>query len=322
MVRSERRVSSRARRVSVVLALAVVAVRAAAEAPLYASAPRNARAAIVAAAYGYRGAPYVHGGADSAGFDCSGLVFRVYKDALDATLPRTVGTLYTFCEAIGRDRLQPGDLVFFDTTGGLSHVGIYAGEGRFVHSASEGQSTGVIESALGESYWARTFVCAGRLIPPAEYLGIILTASLGPSFGAYDILRGIRGSIGAAYRLWGVEAGIELRPSWDASLEVVRVPAVLSIAIDRRIKAYIGPALTLGSPSLDGRAYEPSGGLLATAGIEYTMLRFRVAGLSFGLAAELEYDRYLASPEEPASVGLDVEARVRAGFALSLRWGI
>lgn len=304
------------------LSLAWAAAPLFSEAPVYAVAPRNARAAVVARAFGYAGSPYVTGGADSSGFDCSGLVFRVYKDALGASLPRTVRALYSYCEPIGRDELQEGDLVFFDTTGGLSHVGIYSGEGRFVHAASEGRDTGVIESALSEGYWSRTYSCAGRLLPPAEYLGLRLTASLGPSFGAADFFRGVRGSFGASFRLFGIEPGIELRPSWDGSLGVVRVPAVLSIGIDGRLKAYVGPALTLGSPRLDGRSYEPSGGLLATAGIEYTMTRFRLAGLSLALAAELEYDRYLSGPGERPSLGLDAEARVRAGLGLSVRWGV
>jgi cell wall-associated NlpC family hydrolase len=313
--------AGRAARVAATIALALAAAGALAEAPLYAAAPKGARSAVVARAYGYRGSPYVSGGADSSGFDCSGLVFRVYKDALGASLPRTVSALSSYCERIGRDELEPGDLVFFDTTGGLSHVGIFSGEGRFVHSASEGRDTGVIESSLAEAYWSRTYAVSGRLLPPAGYLGIIMTASLGPSLGASDLLRGCRGTISASFRILGLEPGIELRPAWDGSLGVVRVPAVLSIGIDRRLKAYAGPAITLGTPSLDGRAYEPSGGLLAIAGIEYTMLRFRIAGLSFGLTAELEYDRYVAGAGEGSSVGLDAAACVRAGIGLGVRWG-
>jgi probable lipoprotein NlpC len=303
-------------------ALACAAGAAQAEAPLFAAAPKRARSAVVALAYGYRGSPYVSGGVDASGFDCSGLVFKSYKDALGASLPRTAAALYSYSERIGRGELEPGDLVFFDTTGGISHVGIFSGEGKFIHSASEGRETGVIESALSEAYWARTYAGAGRILPPMEYLGIILTASLGPSLGASDFLRGVRGSIGASFRILGLEPGIELRPAWDGSLGIVRVPAVLSLGIDRRLKAYAGPAITLGSPRLDGRAYESSGGLLATAGIEYTMLRFRVAGISFVLAAELEYDRYLAGAGEDPSFGLDAEARIRAGIGLGVRWGI
>jgi hypothetical protein len=314
--------AERTARVAAAIALAIAAAGALAEAPLYAAAPKGVRSAVVARAYGYRGSPYVSGGVDSSGFDCSGLVFRVYKDALGESLPRTVRALYSYSERIDRDDLEPGDLVFFDTTGSLSHVGIFSGEGRFVHAASEGRETGVIESALAEDYWTRTYAGAGRLLPPAKYLGIVMTASLGPSLGASDFFRGIRGSIGASFRILGLEPGFELRPSWDGSLGVVRVPAVLSIGIDRRLKAYAGPAITLGSPRLDGRAYEPSGGLLATAGIEYTMLRFRIAGLSFGLTAELEYDRYVAGSGDGSSVGLDAAARIRAGIGLGLRWGI
>jgi probable lipoprotein NlpC len=199
--------SRRASIMTALLSLACAALPILAEAPVYAVAPKNARAAVVSRAFGYSGSPYVTGGSDSSGFDCSGLVFRVYKDALGASLPRTVRALYAYCEPIGRDDLQEGDLVFFDTTGGLSHVGIYSGEGRFVHSASEGRETGVIESALSEGYWSRTYSCAGRVLPPAEYLGLMMTASLGPSFGAADFFRGVRGSIGASFRLFGSSRG-------------------------------------------------------------------------------------------------------------------
>ncbi len=309
-------------RAALFLALAASVGGAAAEAPHIVAAPAKARSEILAAAYRYRGAPYVHGGTDSSGFDCSGFVYRVFRDAVDVTLPRTARDQYAYCEPIGRAALQPGDLVFFDTTGGISHVGIYTGEDKFIHSPSEGSKTGVTENDLSENYWARTFVKAGRVLSPTDSLGIVMTASLGPSFGAYELMRGLRGTVGAAYPILGLELGLELRPSWDSSLGVLRLPAVLAIDIDRKLKAYAGPALTIGRPSLDGREYLPSGGFLATAGLEYTFHRFRLAGLSFGLAAELEYDRYLAGPGEPNSVGLDAEMRLRAGLGLSVRWGI
>jgi probable lipoprotein NlpC len=294
----------------------------AAEAPISVASPKSARSAVVAKAYSYRGAPYLRGGTSVSGFDCSGLVYRVFLDTVHVALPRTAKAQYSFCEPIPRSKLQAGDLVFFDTTGGISHVGIYTGENKFVHSPSEGSKTGVTENDLDESYWARTFVGAGRALPPEEQLGLIASASLGPSFGAYDFFRGVRASLGAAFSFWGLEAGLEIRPSLDSSLEVLRIPVVASLAIDRRLKFFAGPALTIGSPNLDGRAYEPSGGWLATAGLEYTLHRFRIAGLSFALGAELEYDRYIAAEGETTSVGLDAEARLRAGLSLTLRWGI
>jgi probable lipoprotein NlpC len=293
----------------------------AAEAPVAVALPKQARSKVVELALSYQGSPYLVGGTDEKGFDCSGFVYRVYYDAVGASLPRTARSQYAFREPIDASKLQPGDLLFFDTTGSISHVGIYEGEGRFVHSASDGPRRGVIESSLSESYWAKSFVAAGRILPPAEYLGLIFTASLGPSLGSADFFRGGRGSFGVAYRLLGVETGIELRPEYDASLGDFRLPAVLALGFDKKLKLFAGPALTLGSPSLDGsRAYEAQGGLLATAGIEFTPLRFRAAGLDFGLSGELVYNRYV-SPEG-TDVLKDGAACLRAGLDLSVRWGI
>jgi probable lipoprotein NlpC len=297
------------------------AIYVSAEAPFPAAAPKKARGMIVETALSYIGSPYLLGGADSAGFDCSGFVYRVFRQALGASLPRTAREQFSVREPIDEGRLQPGDLLFFDTTGPISHVGIYEGEGRFIHSASEGPARGVIESTLSESYWAKAFAGAGRMIPPAEYLGLILSASLGPSLGTEEPLRGARGSFGVAYRFLGVEAGIELRPEYDATLGVVRLPAVLALGIDRRLKAFAGPALTLGSPNLGGaRGYEAQGGILATAGLEYTLFRFRVGGLDLGISGELVYNRYV--PDSSADLARDAAARIRAGIGLSLHRGI
>jgi probable lipoprotein NlpC len=81
-------------------------------------------------------------------------------------------TLYNWTEKIDTGELQPGDLVFFATLQSdkrrISHAGIYAGEGRFIHSASDGPVTGVIYSRLDEDYWGRTFTAAGRALPVAS----------------------------------------------------------------------------------------------------------------------------------------------------------
>ena len=121
-----------------------------------------------------------------------------------------------------------------------------------MHAASEGPKQGVIESSLTESYWAKTFAGAGRIIPPAEYIGLIFSASLGPSLGTGDFIRGARGSIGVAYNILGIEAGLELRPEYDATLGDFRLPAVLALGIDKRLKVFAGPSLTVGSHSFNG----------------------------------------------------------------------
>jgi probable lipoprotein NlpC len=126
----------------------------------------NARLRLLSAAEAYLGTPYRYGGADSRGLDCSGLVFLSFKDALNTPVPRTVSSLYSWSEKIPSGEIKTGDLVFFVTTGAeISHVGIYAGDGRFIHAASTGPKTGVMYSRLDESYWKRAFTGAGRALP-------------------------------------------------------------------------------------------------------------------------------------------------------------
>ena len=107
----------------------------------------------------FLGVPYSFGGTSAAGFDCSGFVQHVFA-MLGIALPRTADAQYDVGHrAVGGP--HPGDLVFFDTYGGVSHVGIYLGNGEFVHASS---SHGVMVSHLSESYWASRYVGAKRLI--------------------------------------------------------------------------------------------------------------------------------------------------------------
>jgi cell wall-associated NlpC family hydrolase len=107
----------------------------------------------------FLGVPYVFGGTTASGFDCSGFVQHVFA-MLGIALPRTADAQYDFGHAaVGGPRA--GDLVFFDTYGGVSHVGIYLGGGEFVHASS---SHGVMVSHLSDSYWAARYVGAKRLI--------------------------------------------------------------------------------------------------------------------------------------------------------------
>jgi len=125
--------------------------------------PVLVRERIVSEAFAYLDTPYLYGGTDSRGVDCSGLVFTVFKQAADKILPRRVTDLYYQGEEI-EDVLLPGDLLFFNTTGGPSHVGIYIGEQRFIHSASAGKKTGVIISSLAETYYSERVLGARRLV--------------------------------------------------------------------------------------------------------------------------------------------------------------
>jgi cell wall-associated NlpC family hydrolase len=114
---------------------------------------------LTSSAMRFLGVPYVFGGTTAAGFDCSGFVQHVFA-MLGIDLPRTADAQYD----VGRPATggpRAGDLVFFDTYGGVSHVGIYLGKGQFVHASS---SHGVMVSHLSDSYWAARYVGAKRLI--------------------------------------------------------------------------------------------------------------------------------------------------------------
>jgi cell wall-associated NlpC family hydrolase len=118
---------------------------------------------VLLRALGLVGTPYRYGGnTPEGGFDCSGLVGFVYRDAAGLQLPRTTGELMQLRgHKVDRNELQPGDLVLF-TPGGAGHVGIYVGEGRFVHAPSTGGT--VRMDYLDTPYWARAYVGARRVL--------------------------------------------------------------------------------------------------------------------------------------------------------------
>ena len=120
--------------------------------------------AVLMRAISLVGTPYRYGGnTPEGGFDCSGLVNYVYRDMLDMRLPRTSRDLAAMeGPRIAPDRLSGGDLVFFGTGGTVSHVGIYVGEGRFVHAPSTGGTVRL--DHLDGSYWRRNYSGAKRVL--------------------------------------------------------------------------------------------------------------------------------------------------------------
>jgi cell wall-associated NlpC family hydrolase len=122
------------------------------------------RAAQVAvAAMGFMGVPYRLGGNDGeTGLDCSGFVRAVFQQTIGLTLPRRAEEQARVGFEVSRDELRPGDLVFFNTTGAqFSHVGIFIGNGRFVHSPRSGAR--VRAENMASSYWGPRFTGARRM---------------------------------------------------------------------------------------------------------------------------------------------------------------
>jgi hypothetical protein len=109
---------------------------------------------------GWMDTRYRYGGTNRSGIDCSAFADSLINNVYNINLPRTAHEQYDVCQKLTRDNLLEGDLVFFNTMGGVSHVGVYLGNGYFVHSSIHG----VTINNLSDDYYNRKFICGGRII--------------------------------------------------------------------------------------------------------------------------------------------------------------
>ncbi len=123
----------------------------------------NKASELVVNAMGFMGVPYKRGGNTvETGFDCSGFVRSIYEQSIGLILPRRAEQQAAATQNIDKSELKPGDLVFFNTMRrAFSHVGIYVGEGRFIHSPKPGAEVRVENMSV--DYWARRFDGARRV---------------------------------------------------------------------------------------------------------------------------------------------------------------
>ncbi len=118
---------------------------------------------LVMQAMGLLGVPYKRGGtSEEKGFDCSGFVRYMYEKSVGLVLPRRAEEQAKVTEEISRSELKPGDLVFFNTLKRtFSHVGIYVGDGKFIHAPRPGKAVRVDD--MREAYWQKRFNGARRV---------------------------------------------------------------------------------------------------------------------------------------------------------------
>jgi len=129
------------------------------------------------------GIKYRYGGSTTKGFDCSGFVRYVFGK-LGIDLPRSSRELYKVGQKVSKDELRVGDLVFFNTSGkDVSHVGIYMGDGRFVHSST---SKGVTYTSMNDKYYAKRYVGARRILDDEAYRLLTLAVEKAESEAAAD----------------------------------------------------------------------------------------------------------------------------------------
>ena len=127
---------------------------------------RNRASELALRAIGMIGISYKHGGnSPESGLDCSGLVRYVFKEAWGTSLPRTSEEISQVGKQIDSHDMQPGDLVFYNTLKrGFSHVGIYLGDNKFIHSPSAGGQVRI--ESMDLSYWKNRFNGARRIDQP------------------------------------------------------------------------------------------------------------------------------------------------------------
>lgn len=125
---------------------------------------QNVRAALMAEYESWKGTPYRFGGESSAGIDCSALMQRIFRDGLGLDLPRSTSGQALIGQRVDKDALKTGDLVFFKPEQSGRHVGVYLGDGRFLHASS---SKGVRISRLDNPYWQRYYWQSRRTLDTA-----------------------------------------------------------------------------------------------------------------------------------------------------------
>ena len=135
------------------------------------------RQKLISYALEFQGTPYVYGGHEPGGFDCSGFVNYVTNHGIGVQVPQTAQAMYDKMTPIKDSIREPGDLVFFknNPSGKITHVGIYLGtyhgEGRlhekkvFLSAVSDGPRTGVIMAAMDENFWKTHYYATARFLP-------------------------------------------------------------------------------------------------------------------------------------------------------------
>jgi len=150
-------------------AMTVTATPDAPKAPAFVDQMRDKASDMVITALNFLGVPYRRGGVSETGFDCSGFTRQVFETSLGLALPRRADEQAKApgLVVVKRAELQPGDLVFFNTLKRtFSHVGIYIGEGKFIHAPKPGGEVRV--ESMSFAYWAKRFTGARRAGATAE----------------------------------------------------------------------------------------------------------------------------------------------------------
>jgi probable lipoprotein NlpC len=257
----------------------------------------EARQRVIEASKKYEGTPYRYGGMTSKGLDCSGFICLSFMDALGVALPRSASGLYSWVERTTLNEAQPGDFLFFktDRSGNITHVGLYLGERRFIHAASQGKVRGVIYSSLDEKYWANVYVGAGRAFPetPSDFNidDISMTGKSGA--GKKGSKKSGMGKPAASSKSGSGEtrllAGIAFAPNWNGFVEDGSLLRGFTSQLSFSVDAYpLGQRVVFGlelRPEFDGALGVFRLPITLSLGLNYKIRVFAGPVLSFGDAS-------------------------------------
>ncbi|MDR0313070.1 MAG: C40 family peptidase [Treponema sp.] len=308
----------------------------------------DARNRVINAAVKYENTPYRYGGITPKGLDCSGLIYLSFKDALGVSLPRSASGLYSWVEKISFEKAQPGDFLFFRTgkSNSITHVALYLGGRRFIHSASTGSRTGVIYTTLDEGSWSRTFAGAGRAFPEANPQTsrnstennlspeksskssnrFLFGAAFAPTWSGFlkeeNLLRGFTSQFRlAADFVPRMIFGLELRPEYDRALGVFRLPLTLSLGPNDKFRIFAGPVLSIGDTSLSteegDRYYSGGTSWLGTIGLTAAPLILKTSKGEFAPYIEAAWQSYF-SENSNSNLNADISAGLR--LSTGIRW--
>ena len=242
------------------------------------------REKLVAYTKKFVGCPYVRGAIGPNAFDCSGLIFTCSRESIGHQLPRTVAAIYKVCTIVSDEKLEPGDLVFFKTTDGVS----------------DGPNTGVIVSSLRENYWKNHYACGGKFLKDtktyetsvpkgtesaekAEKMdykytidNLNCTTSLGGDWALFTHdtfipnFRGLTASAGLFYYGKYITPGFQCLLKWNHGLGCFEIPLVGTIEFCQYVLAYAGPVFTIGKTHLPKSEEEISPSIFpGVAGIRF-----------------------------------------------------
>lgn len=244
------------------------------------------REKFVAEAKKYVGCPYEYGSVGPKTFDCSGLIYYTARESTGIQLPRTAKAIYNFCRRVPDKDREPGDLLFFKTTGNgtISHVGIYIGNSQFISAISDGPNTGVIISSLKQDYWKDKYVSAGQFIGSGKgavqeeefeeevvvledddatgseqasgngkfAAGLVADAAIYCDWSLINMnqfmfkFRGIDFQTNIYYKYWPLQPGIGFNFRFNTSQGLFQLPVLFSAYATKNVRVYAGPVISFG----------------------------------------------------------------------------